>query len=141
MGLRQHTNILYILKRQFGQTINILTQVKRDLDVETGKVTELEEIYKVKRVVLLPKSTSRSFVQDIAYLAANKNFTQGGIFDDTTRKIIIDTKEMPKGKKLLMTDKILFDDMEYIIKQIVKSEDVGGYHVTIKNVDIMETTL
>jgi hypothetical protein len=47
--------------------------------------------------VLLPQDLVRKFMQDIGYLAANKNFTYGALNDYYTSKFLILDDDLPKG--------------------------------------------
>ncbi len=50
--------------------------------------------------VRLPQSQVRKFIQDIGYLAANKNFTYGAFNDFTTVMFIINRVDMPAAMNL-----------------------------------------
>ena len=71
----------------------------------------------------------RNFVYDLAYIAANKNFTMGALFDKVSTTCIIDIRELPTDIEISLnnycsisgvTYKIatsdIFEDAFYIIK-------------------------
>ena len=47
------------------------------------------------QVVVLPIHTARKFIQDIGYLAANKNFTYGALNDFNKAMFLFDRSELP----------------------------------------------
>ena len=87
-------NIMYPLKRRYGLPATIFQLDDVTNNVETGKQTKFYNRFKIKRVVLLPRNLIRKFVYDLSYIAANKNFTYGGLFDWSRRIILIDGKDI-----------------------------------------------
>lgn len=65
------------------------------VDIETGaKIVELDSIA-ISRAVFLPVATESNFVMDLAYLAASRDFTVGGLWDKSLSRILIDTNDIP----------------------------------------------
>ena len=88
---------------------------------------------RLRRAILLPTKTDRSFVYDLAYIAANKNFTEGGIFDRVARTAIIETKRLPKGFVINDDDIVVFNDDYYTIASLDQTEKNSGYVLGLKN--------
>jgi len=74
----------------------------------------------------------RSFEYDLTYIAANKNFTYGGFYDDSSRLIILDYKDL-KNSKLTprINDIIVYNSREWLVKQIVSLDINYGYALTV----------
>lgn len=87
-------NIMYPFKRRFGLPATIFQLDIVTNDVETGVQTKFYNRFKIKKVILLPRNLIRKFVYDLSYIAANKNFTYGGLFDFTNRIILIDGRDI-----------------------------------------------
>ena len=88
------SNLLYQLKRQFGSSIDYVQLEKSEVDHDRGTRT-IERVVFPLRVVQLPASLMRKFVQDIGYLAANKNFTYGGLNDLQDVSFVLDPNDLP----------------------------------------------
>ncbi len=88
--------LLYAFKRQWGTTfdyIQILTSVNDD---RTGD-RNISRQYFPLPAVLLPIQTLRKFIQDIGFLAADKNFTYGALNDYNTIRLLVATNDLPSG--------------------------------------------
>lgn len=90
--------LLYAFKRDWGTVIDYTTILSSETNDRTGETTIKREILHIP-AVLLPKDLMRKFVQDIGYLAANKNFTYGGLNDFNTAMFILDITDLPTGFK------------------------------------------
>lgn len=91
--------LIYKLKREFGVPLSLRQPVVNVNDVTTGEITRRYNIYKFRRAIVLPGNIARSFVYDLTYVAANKNFAYGGYFDKDTSLVIIDAKDI-KGMQI-----------------------------------------
>lgn len=74
------SGIVYGLERQYGSCLRYVEILSSDTNRTTGSRAIVKRAVNVD-VVHLPASVMRKFVQDIGYLAANKNFTYGGLND------------------------------------------------------------
>lgn len=86
--------VVYRLKREFGLPITIVQQTNETADLTTGDKSVTKVAVPVARAILLPRKAQGSFKYDIGYLKANSNFTYGGFFNDATREVIIDRKDL-----------------------------------------------
>jgi len=97
-----------------------------DYNLQTGQSTrEYLDIF-VRRVVVLPTRVTRDFVYDLAYIASNKNFTEGGFFDKTTRNMIV-RKKWLKGEEPTLEWQCTFKNRMYVVKEINETEDGAGF--------------
>ena len=84
--LRQIKNVIYGLKRSFGQPLIFITP-SREYDIRLGTVTNTPTTYTVKRALVLEAGMQRMFV------ASLKGFTIGGLFDKSKRMVIVDQSD------------------------------------------------
>ena len=136
-GLYENRKLLYNLKRRFGQRLEIKKVTGRNRDLRTGKVITAYETLIVKKAVVLPEMQARIFSYHLAYIAANRNFTYGGLFDESKRTVLIDLKDIPKDKTIIIDDRVLFNGNYYDVKDIVRLDDNTGVVLTIENVGIV----
>jgi hypothetical protein len=137
-NLRQIELILYRLKREYGQLIYVRKPTQNDNDTQTGKIVRDYAVYKVKKAICLPADLMRSFVYDLTYIAANKNFAYGGLFDKLTKIFIIDKKDLKlEGIKLDIdtTCHVVCKARKYDIVSCDETEDSSGYLIKAKNID------
>lgn len=59
----------------------------------TGKKSISKDVWQFNHVIVLPSVQSTKFVYDLSFIASNKNFTMGGFFDTSKRKLILDAKD------------------------------------------------
>lgn len=122
------SRVLYRLKRRYGAKVTFIRDAAV-LNLETGKKTTTKTTWDVKRVIVLPNSLSQQFVYDLAFIAGNKNFTEGGVFDTGSRKLILDAKDagtyVPK-----MRDYLTLDNERWRVIKVQKFEMNTGYMIT-----------
>lgn len=87
-------NLMYQLKKSFGSSIDYVQLEKSEVNHQTGSREIVRKVLPLP-CVLLPQSQMRKFVQDIGYLAANKNFTYGGLNDFLDVSFILDPNDLP----------------------------------------------
>lgn len=88
--------LVYALKRQWGTELTYVQIVSSSLDERTGTRSIVRNVFSFKGVVL-PQHMARKFIQDIGYLAANKNFTYGALNDFNKLTVLFDRSEVPMG--------------------------------------------
>lgn len=136
--LRQISVILYRLKRLYGLPATLRT-VAETYNLETGVVTPTNTDYSINRAIILPRQSIRDFVYDLSFIAANKNFTYGGLFDGDQRAMIIDAKDLPAGVRPTQNMIIIFDTEQYDILKVQRAENDRGYILICKHVASAET--
>ena len=101
---RQMRQLLYPLKRERGKPVQVHQINANSPNLETGAITKSYTTHKVKKAIVLPVDGTRNFVYDLAFIAANKNFTGGGLFDKNRTNVIIDMKELPNDVEITLDD-------------------------------------
>lgn len=86
--------LLYSLKKDWGTTFDWMKIIQSEVNDRTGERTIQRQVFTIPGV-LLPQSQARKFIQDIGYLAANKNFTYGALDDYNTLKFLVDINDVP----------------------------------------------
>ncbi len=137
-NLRQISIILYRLKRNYGTRILLRRLLKDRTNLETGKVSREYIEVKIKRGIALPEQLKPSFVYDIAFLAANKNFTYGGLFGSSTRLVILDGKDIPSSFVIAEDDELIFDRKIHSVKSINDTAEKKGYILTVTTISSVD---
>ena len=115
------------MKRSYGLPIDYYQMVGHITDLEDGdKITTLTKT-RIQKAVVLRAREHRSFVYDLAFISANKDFTHGGFFDPEDRKIIIDTGDMPTRFKPQVDDYFIFQNEKYEVKEVFDFENNYAY--------------
>ncbi len=125
---------LYMLKRAYGARIDIYVQGDVTTDTTTGDRTVDKTVYPIDNAIVLPSKLSRSDKRGISLISANKNIVQGGFYDATTRRFIIDRSDVPDLAMLTENDWIVFKGRKYQFESIQEFEDDVGWVITGKAV-------
>lgn len=112
MGQVNFRALLYQLKKDYGTRASWVTIVASEADDETGDRQIVRKTYDLP-VVRLPQRMVRQFVQDIGYLAANKNFTYGALNDFDVAMFVIDFVDMPKDLDVDLNGWLNFGNLRY----------------------------
>lgn len=135
---REMRQLLYPIKRRRGEPVQIHQIDDNDVDLQSGTMTKSYLTYKIKKAIVLPVDTNRSFVYDLAFIAANKNFTGGGFFDKLNTTIIIDTQELPTGIVISLNDYCSIKGKTYKIAKSQILED-AFYVLSIQTISNFES--
>jgi hypothetical protein len=121
-----------MLKKDYGVPVKYGRLVKNQLNLDTGINSVTKEVYLIRKAIQLPTKLHRKFVQDIAYLAANKNFTYGALFDEKVSLFIVDSRDLPRGFRLNMDDFLFIGHQRLVIQQAEILEHNCGWLITAK---------
>ena len=125
--IRAVRNILYHLKRVHGVPLDYYSIVRGTLNVETGqKATPTTEVVHVARAITFDGTSRTKFDYDLAFIAANKNFTYGSTFHITDRLFIIDAQDL-EADPVKETDQIVYDGKRYSIEKVQELDVKAGY--------------
>jgi hypothetical protein len=133
-NLRQNKVILYNLKREFGTSIKFKRLISRDINFDTGKMETEYETVPVLKAVVLPLMEARTFSYPLAYIAANRNFTYGALFDKRETSVIIDRKDLPRDYEINLDDRVIYGGSYYEITDLVKLPENAGVGFNMKAV-------
>lgn len=121
-------NIIYALKRRYGMKITFFRD-DEDLDLRTGKKTVDKLVVPVNRAIVLPNKSVPKFVYDLSFIATNKNFTMGGVFDAGKRRIILDSRDLTNGYIPRNRDYFAFENRRWDVIEVSEFEFNTGYLV------------
>lgn len=112
---------LYMLKRQFGGTVDIYRLLSTDTDLRTGVVTATKDVTRIDRAVVLSAKVSREVKQSISLISSNKEMVMGGTRDERTRIFIVDRSDCPD---LVLTKDcwLVYNEKKYAIDYFEESE-------------------
>jgi hypothetical protein len=149
--LRQITQIIYRLKRNYGGRVVIVQVGVTTNDLKTGVASQETKMIEVRRAAILPAKQQRDFDYDLSFIAANKNFTYGGFFDKIDVVIIVDNHDLKDQTntpaKLSNNDRVLYLGHEYEIVSIDETQDFKSQLIALKrtesaaNADLIRSTI
>ncbi len=113
-------DIIYTLKRDYGCSLELYIVKTVTPNLDTGRSTSDIRKVKINRAPVL------------SFIAANKNFTYGGLFGTSTRLIMIDTEDLPVDYEYFEDQYIIFENRRYNMKEMARYD--GGYAFTVEEV-------
>ena len=130
---RHVKNTVYNLKKRYGQIITLTRQTTAGTtDYTTGVVSgRVTSDLIVKKAVLLPSRSVRTFTYDLAFIAANKNFTYGGLYDKSQRRLIIDQKDITGSFVVDLDTTVTIGTKKYEVKEVVEYEEQSAILLVI----------
>jgi len=123
-NLRQIRVLIYRLKRSFGLEL-VFRRTTRTHNLETGITTPTNTDYTVKRAILPPAKEWQTFLSLVG-----GNFDYGGFFDQTTREVIIDAKDLSIVPTV--EDTVIFQTRQYAILSVDEAESSMAYLIKMK---------
>lgn len=129
---RQIQQSLYMLKRQYGGTIDVYKLGSSTTDVRTGIKVITKTVTRIQRAVILPVRLSREVVQSISLISSNKEFVMGGSYDQGVREFIVDRRDVPDLPALNQDDWLVYRSRKYSIKNFQEFEFEAGWVITGK---------
>lgn len=130
-----HRKIMYALKRGYGEAVTLYQLLSETDNVTTGKTVRTYKTISFRKAPVLPNTLDRSFVYDLDWIQANRNFVKGGFFDRNKRQVVLDGRDIPKGVKLSLNDFIVIHSKRYMVTAIEESEELAAYLLTITTVE------
>lgn len=128
------TNVLYSLKRKFGLEMELIFKISSTSDSRTGKIVVVKDSFNIRRGILLPSQVEREFTYGLTFIASNKNFTYGGLYDATKRRIILDGKDLPNQFVPEIGQSLIFDAKRWDIEKVEEFQIGKGYFLGVKQV-------
>ncbi len=126
--------VLYSLKKEFGFDITFHKMLDQTLNLEEGTSTQTFEIKRVRRAIILPDSKRDTFEYDLAFIAAAKNFTYGGSYTTSTRRIIVDKQDL--GDYVIeLRDYIIWNEKRWEVSKLDSYELETGFIVQVRLVE------
>lgn len=120
-------DLIYGLKRVYGQPVDLYLRTAATMNPSTGRVSVTESKHSIKKVPVIPGDQSEHFKYDLSFIAANKNFTYGGVFDLTKRTLLIDAIDLPRNYVPNLTDAFVIEEKRFQIKSITDYNQKRSY--------------
>lgn len=118
---------LYALKRRYPGRIDIYVMGDVSTNPKTGTRTTIKTVYPVERAIVLPAKLGRAEKRGISFISANKALVQGGFYDATARKFIVDRADVPGIVELTEDDWLVFKGRKYQFESVQEFEDDTGW--------------
>lgn len=125
-------NVVYNLKRNYGQKVVVYRKESDIIDVETGKIKRNLIRIQINRAIVLTSKDYTKFQHDITPKIIGRQFNYGGFFDLSDRLLILDRKDLPKGFTLKGDDYFIIKNARYNIHIVHQYEDETSYMFTIR---------
>jgi len=130
-NLKKHKGIIYKLRRDWGLEVTLYRPISSTQNLQTGELSRGFQVVTIKNAPVLPANLDRTFIYDLAYIAASKNFTEGAFFDRKTRSVILDVRQLPKGFEPTLDDFLVFKTQKYEIILIQFIEEFAAFRLGI----------
>jgi len=118
--------VLYTLKRGWGFPVYLHKVLSEDIDRKTGVRDATIQVQRVRLAIVLPSALMAKFEYDLAYTAANRNFTYGGTYGTSTRRIIIDARDL-NNFEIELDDYFIYEGKRWQIGKIDTFEFDTGF--------------
>lgn len=115
---RRMRQTIYALLRQWGTAITVCRTTGDNFDTVTGAITNNLIKVAIRRAAVLSGESIRTFSYDLSFIAANKNFTLGGFYDDQTRLFVIKQRDMPSDFPINQDMHIVCQGVRYEAKKL-----------------------
>lgn len=114
---REVKSLLYSLERQWGVRADLYLVTKGAPDFDTGQTTDVKTVIDLPKFVSFQVTEGQKFEYDLSFVAANKNFTYGNLFEVGDRVGFISAKYLPDGFELGENDYIVYRAERYDVKR------------------------
>jgi hypothetical protein len=117
---------LYMLKRQYGGTIDIYTIASSTTNQATGVTVIVKDVVHVDRAVVLPARIQKEIRKSISQISANKMFVVGGTYDAGRRIFIVDRDDTPE-LDITSNSYLVYRNRKYEIESFQEYEFESGW--------------
>jgi hypothetical protein len=130
--------VLYSMKKEYGNKVDVYKMVSSDTDHLTGEITVVKQVTRIRKAIVMPSALIRDVGQTISVISSDKQFVYGGAYDLSSRIMVLDPVDLPKDFEICPTDYIAYKHSRWDVVQVVKDEGLNGaWIVTVKNVPNM----
>ena len=136
-NLRQVKNTLYQLKKDWGVKTDLRNQLSV-VDRKTGVTQKSFVSHSIRRGILLPVTLTPSFIYDLSFIAANKNFTYGGLFGVGSRVVILDGSDVPSTFTIKEDTQLIIAKAVYSVKNVNTLVNKIGFLLTVTTLSNLE---
>ena len=116
------------LTERYGITVTFKNESERSTDYASGNVNRTFEVVSCKALVE-ESDAKKDFIYDLSFIAANKNFTYGGIFD--TEQIWVTVRRELLGTFVVNSKTLIVIGGKVHVVKRVSIEQSGVYYYKI----------
>lgn len=124
------SRVINRLRIRYGVPMDYYYPTTNIFDVASGGVSRTYSVLNMKKVLILPTSLQRDFDYDIAFLAANKNFTFGAFFDKDNVVVLIKYADL-LGHIPKLEDHVIYLNKKWQVKKAQEYADLKCYILEI----------
>lgn len=125
--------LLYTLERKWGVPADLYKVVVGTPNYETGNTATTKTKYHVPKLVTHETKFDQKFEYDLSYLAANKNFTYGGVYIPGDRLAILNSKYLPSTFQLSVEDHLIYGGKRYAIQRFEELDAKAGWLLHLRH--------
>lgn len=133
-AIRNIRAIIYRLKREYGCSIIIKKPTNNAYNLETGATTRTYTSMTIRRAIVLPRKFKIDYIYDLSFVAANKNFTYGGLFGTSDVVVIVDVKDLGSFT-VDETTIVTYDGHDYNIKAYELVREASIYLIRMADLE------
>ncbi len=128
---RRVQTLLHILGRSYEVPAQVYKVTVGTPNYDTGSKSVTRAVHNI-RTITFEAARLRKFEYDIGYLAANKNFTYGGFYEQGDRVMIVDRRRIVSGLELEQKDYFIYHGQRYDIQKIVDLDYNAGWFLHLR---------
>ena len=128
-NLKNIRTSLYTLKMHYGRPCYVRRPLQNDMNLQTGVTIRNYDVHFIRRAVITESRKIKDFIYDLTFVAANKNFAYGAVFDKDSTTVIIDQKDMDveldlesdciiEGRQHSMVTLVTMPDLRSLVLQV-----------------------
>lgn len=129
---REVHRIFYSLERKFGLPADFYKVTSGVPDLDTGRLNVETVVTRLTHFITCSMKEAHKFEYDLSFLAANKNFTYGGLYKPGDRLGLFSGRNLPEGFKVAMSDYIVWDGTKYDIVEITTLDHQAGFALQLR---------
>ena len=122
---------LYSLERTWGVSADLYRVTAVNPDFDTGKNNTTRQRYHIPRMITHGIEWSQKFEYDLSFLAANKNFTYGGVYVPGDRMAVV--RNTFGLTAVEMKDYIVYDGKRYAMQRIEALDYQAGWILHLRH--------
>jgi hypothetical protein len=127
--------VLYDLKRQYGQHVDIVDQQVGTPDLKAGTRNTVQVATSVPlAIVLTPKAFTKGFY-DTPLLKAGRQFAYGSFVDINTKIVVLDIADLPIGFEVKQSQHLIIANKRYEVESFATLEYDNGYIINCKRAE------
>jgi hypothetical protein len=126
--------LLYMLRRKWGTPAALHKVSVGTPDFVSGDKSVSRVAYDIPLFVTSTVQTTRKFEYDIGYLAANKNFTYGGFYEQGDRLGFIAAEDVPGVDDVSQSDYMVIGGHRYNMHRIISLDNNIGWYLHLKRI-------